>query len=163
MAIKINVSAKDQEAINHVLEKVGYRATRRKFHCTFGFIEAMIPHEEAPPFGQAVVAELQEFLHSSPLLYEVEKAMRFHHVLAFMPTAQALNHLKQMNRWLFKRVHELSEHRWGLNTQTIPENYTPHMTLGHLRRPDHRLQKIDTFAHTHPRYHLTQAAYVVFG
>lgn len=162
MAIKINVSAKDQEAINHALVKVGRHATRRKFHCTFGFIEGMIPPDEVASFGQEVMEELQDFIHPSPLLYEVEKAMRFHHVLAFMPTAQTLHTLKRVNLWLFKKVQELSDHRWGLNAQTRPENYTPHMTLGPFHRPDHRLKKINTFAHTHPQYHLTQTAYVVF-
>jgi hypothetical protein len=113
-------------------------------------------------FGQAVVDELQSLLHHEPLLYEVEKAMRFHHVLAFMPTAQALQHLKRVNLWLFEKVQELSGHRWELNDETLPENYTPHMTLGPFRRPEHRLKRLDAFAHMHPQYHLTQAAYVVF-
>lgn len=55
MAIKINVSPKDQEALNHALGKAGYPSTRRKFHCTFGFIDHLIPSDEVHSFGQAVV------------------------------------------------------------------------------------------------------------
>lgn len=163
MAIKINVSTKDQETINHVLQMAGYSPTRRKFHCTVGFIEKMIPSEELSSFGQAVVDALQDFVNHSELLYEVDKAEHlFKHVLAFMPTIQSEQNLKTINLWLLEKVQEISENRWGLNGQTLPENYIPHLTLCRTRRPDHRFRKLEEFASTHPSYQLTNAAYVVF-
>lgn len=164
MAIKINVSLKDQEALNHVLETAGYRPTRRKFHCTVGFIDKIIPSEEVHRFGQAVVDELQDLLHQRKLLYDVEKAAHlFRHVVAFLPTAQSEESLKEINLWLVEKVLELSENRWGLNEQTLPDTYTPHMTLWRTHRRDRRLKKLEEVASAHPCYHLTQAAYVVFG
>ena len=164
IAIEINVSAKDQEALNHVLKGAGYSSTRRKFHCTVGFIETMIPPEKVASFGQTVVDELQEMVDGLVLIYKVEKAVHlFKHVLAFVPTIQSEESLKEINRWLLEKVQEISKNRWSLNTQTLPENYEPHLTLWRTHHPDRRFRKLEEFASTHPSYHLTKAAYVVFG
>ena len=163
MAIKINVTAKDQEALNQVLTGAGYAPTRRKFHCTLGFIDKMIPLEEVSSFGQAVVDELQSVINEESPVYEVEKAVHlFKHVISFVPTIQSEESLKEINLWLWEKVQELSQNRWWLNEQTTPEKYKPHLTLGRARSPDRRFRKLEEFALTYPRYHLTQAAYVVF-
>lgn len=163
MAIKINVSPKDQEALNQVLKGAGYRPTRRKFHCTVGFIEKMIPRDEVAFFGQTVVDALQALIERLAPVYEVEKvAHLFKHVIAFVPTIQSEESLKEMNHWLVEKVQEISENRWDLDLHTLPENFRPHLTLGRTHRPDRRLRNLEEFALTHPRYHLVQAAYVVF-
>jgi len=164
MAIKINVSPKDQEALNHVLQEAGYHPTRRKFHCTIGFIEKMIPPEEVALFGQAVVDDLQALIEELSPVYEVENvAHLFNHVMAFVSTTRSEESLKEMNRWLLEKVQNLSQNRWELNEQTLPKNYRPHLTLGRIRRSDRRFRKLEEFALSHPRYQLAQAAYVVFG
>ena len=164
MAIKINVAQKDQEVINHTLERIGYPYQKRKFHCTIGFIEKTIPIEQAHSFGERIRKDLQEYLEVEPLLYEVDKALPlFGRVLAFLPTNRSQEHLKKVNLWLFHRVQEVSENQWGLNKETLPENYTPHLTFWHTHRPDHRLKKLEEFATTHPIYHLLNTGYVIFN
>jgi 2'-5' RNA ligase len=163
MAIKINMTQKDQKVLNRTLEATGYRPQRRKFHCTIGFIEKMIPSEEALSFGQSITHDLQEAIASEPFLYEVEKAVHlFGHVLAFVPTNRSQDNIKKINLWLFHRVHEISEGRWELNRESIPENYTPHLTLWHTHHPDHRFKKLQEFAETHPTYRLEETGYVIF-
>src|ERR1700722_3465773 len=98
MAIKANVSPKDREAINDILEKAGYSRQRKKYHCTLGFIQKMIPQEESAIFGQKITQELQQVIDSHPLFYEVEKADHiFGHVISFLPTPQSLAPLKEVN------------------------------------------------------------------
>ena len=164
MALKINVSRADQEAINHVLEKAGYTPQKRKFHCTIGFIEKMIPEEESVAFGQKITLLLQDTITPLQPLYEVDKAVHlFGHVIAFLPTAKALAQLQEMNIWLFDKVKEISGGRWELNEETQSQAYIPHLTLWRSRRPDRRLQKLAQVAETHPSYHLSEAAYVIFN
>ena len=164
MAIKINAAQKDQDALSRILEERGYSDQRRKFHCTLGFIEKGIPGEEADTFGKTICHELQKLVDVEPLLYEVGKAVPlFDRVLAFLPTTRSENHLKKLNVWLFHKVQEISEDRWGLNKKTLSENYTPHLTLWHTYRPDQRLKKLEEFASTHPIYHLANTAYVIFN
>lgn len=164
MAIKINVTRKDQEALNHALEAAGYKGQRRKLHCTIGFIEKMIPPDEVTSFGDAITRGLQELINQEPLLYEVDKvAHLFGHVIVFLPTTRSQENLKKINLWLFHKVQELSENRWELNRESTPENYVPHFTLWHTRRPDRRFKKLEKFAETHPVYSLAEASYVVFN
>ncbi len=163
LALKINVSKTDQEALNKVMESCGYAPQKRKFHCTFGFIEKMIPEDEADSFGQTITQHLQAYIDPLPPIYEVGKAAHiFGHVIAFEPTPQSRIHLEGINLWLSNKVNELSEGRFTLNEETKPGQITPHMTLWRTHRADQRLQKLETIADTHPSYHLTQAGYVVF-
>lgn len=164
MAIKINVTPKDQEALNHTLETAGYRPQKRKFHCTVGFIEKAIPFEEVNTFGQAIIQHLQILIDETPLVYEVDTAVHlFKHVLAFLPTSDSQGRLKEINFWLSQKVQEISENRWGLNRESVPDNYIPHLTLWRTHHPDHRFKKLNEFAKTHPTYHLRQAGYVIFN
>lgn len=164
MAIKINVSPKDQEALNQVLEKAGYAPQRRKFHCTVGFIEKMIPEAEAQAFGDIITQKLQDYIAPHIPVYEVEKAVHlFGHVVAFLPTAQSLATLKEINLWLFEQVREISGERWGLNEETCPHNYFPHLTLWRTRHPGPHLKKLEAIAEGRPSYSLTQAACVLFA
>ncbi len=163
MAIKINVFKEDQEMMNTLLEKAGYPRQKRKYHCTFGFIEKMIPEEEAASFGQKITSELQAFIDARPCVYEVEKAAHlFGHVIAFLPTVHSLNSLKEVNLWLFDKVKEMSEGRWSLNKETEAPNYNPHMTLWRTRRPDERFNKLESAIASHPSYRLVEAAHVTF-
>ncbi len=163
MAIKINVSQKDQGAINDALEKVGYPRQRRKYHCTFGFIEKMIPEEEVDTFGEKITHALQDYIDPLSPHYEVEKVGHlFGHVIAFLPTEKSLVSLREINLWLVEKVKEISEGRWELNTETQSQTYIPHLTLWRSRRPDQRLEKLKAFAETHPSYHLLEAGYVIF-
>lgn len=162
MAIKINVAPKEQEALYHALEAIGYKGQRRKLHCTVGFIEQMIPPAEIAAFGKVIIDELQGIIDQEPLLYEVDKvASLFGRVIGFLPTPSSQRHLKKINLWLFHRIEEMSQGRWGLNRESIPENYIPHLTLWHSHRPDHRFIKLEGIAETHPTYHLTNAACVI--
>ena len=164
MAIKINVTPKDQIALNHILETAGYRGQRRKFHCTVGFIEKIIPAEEAASLGETIIYALQEFVDLNPPLYEVDTAVHlFDRVLAFLPSLSSQESLKEINLWLLHKVQEISENRWGLNQESLPENYIPHLTLWHTHRPDLRFKKLEEFAATHPIYHLTDTAYIIFN
>lgn len=164
MAIKINVTKKDQETLNHGLEAAGYKSQRRKFHCTVGFIEKMIPPEESTAFGEAIAHSLQELIDQEPLLYEVDKVVHlFGHVIGFVPTLPSQESLKKVNLWLFHKVHEISKGHWALNKESLPENYIPHLTLWHTRRPDRRLKKLKEFAGIHPIYHLADASYVIIN
>lgn len=164
MALKINVAPKHQEALNHVLETAGYKGQKRKFHCTVGFIEKMIPAPEAPAFGQAITPALQEVIDCEPLVYEVERVVHlFGQVLAFLPTPSSQKNLLKINGWLFHKVQEISGNRWGLNKESLPENYIPHLTIWHTHRPDRRFKKLEELGKTHPTYRLTEAAYVVFN
>ena len=163
MAIKINVFYEDQKKINDILKKAGYESQRRKFHCTIGFIEKVIPEEEALIFGQKITRLLQEVIEPCPLLYEVEKAAHlFGHVIAFLPAAKSLVHLKKINIWLFDKVKEISEGQWSLNEETFSLNYIPHLTLWRARHPDSRFKELEEVAETHPAYQLSEAAYVIF-
>lgn len=163
MAIKINVSQKDQEAINDVFEKVGYPRQRRKYHCTFGFIEKMIPEEEVVAFGEKITHALQDYINPLSPQYEVEKADHlFGHVIAFLPTEKSLTILREINLWLSDKVKEISEGRWELNTETQSQTYIPHLTLWRTHRPDQRFEELKALAETHPSYHLSEAAYVIF-
>lgn len=163
MAIKINVTEQDQKALNNALESIGYGHQRRKFHCTIGFIEKMIPPEEIHSFGCMIIRELQEIISHEPLLYEVEKASHlFKRVLVFEPTAETQAHLRKLNLSLYQRVTGISKGRWELNMESVPENYTPHLTVWHTRHPDRRFKRLEEFALTHPTYHLGEAAFVVF-
>ena len=164
MAIKINVSQQDQEKINQMLEESHYARQKRKFHCTIGFIEKMIPSEEASSFGQTITHDLQQLIDQEPLDYEVDRAAHlFGHVLVFIPTLQSQARLKKLNLWLDHRIQEISGKQWGLNEQSVSENYKPHLTLWHTHRPDHRFKKLEKVAGTHPSYHLTDASYVLFN
>ena len=165
IAIKINVSQKDQEAINQMLEIAGYAHQKRKFHCTFGFIEKAIPELESSAFGQRVTQLLQEMLAFQPLLFEVGKSAHlFGHVIAFLPTAKSSLQLKKINIWLFDKVKEVSEGRWGLNEETFAPNYIPHLTLLRARRLDYRFKKLEElFAKSPPSFRLSEAAYVIFN
>lgn len=163
MALKVNVSKKDQESINDVLERAGYERQRRKYHCTFGFIEKTIPDEEVVSFGQEVTQKLQNFVGCQSLIYEVETtAHLFGHVIAFLPTSKSVIQLKEINTWLFNKITELSEGRFYLNIESSPQNYIPHMTLWRTRHLDARFKKLEELAQTHPSYVLTEASYVVF-
>lgn len=163
MAIKMNVSRKDQEAIHHLLETIGHARKRRKFHCTLGFVEKRIPENESTAFGEKITHWLQEVIDLQAPFYEVEKAAYlFGHVVAFLPTPQSLVSLKKMNIRLFEKVNEISEGRWRLSEETLPQNYTPHLTLWRTRHADHRLKTVEEFAKTHPIYPLSEAAYVIF-
>lgn len=147
-----------------MLEKAGYMGQKRKFHCTFGFIEKIIPEEESKVFGQRITQLLQELIESHLPVYEVEKAAHlFGHVVAFLPTAKSLSHLKEINSWLFDKVKEISEGRWSLNEETFSPNYTPHLTLWRTRSPDRRFKKLEEIAETHPSFHLLEASYVIFN
>lgn len=149
--------------MNEVLEKAGYAPQRRKFHCTVGFIENVIP-EEAQAFGDTIIRKLQDYITPHAPIYEVERAAHlFGHVIAFLPTAKSLSILKEMNLWLFDQVREISDERWGLNEETLPPNYFPHFTLWRTRHLDKRFEKLESLAEGHPAYSLTQAACVYFG
>ncbi|OJW52515.1 MAG: hypothetical protein BGO67_06130 [Alphaproteobacteria bacterium 41-28] len=163
MAIKINVSPKDQEAINDALEKVGYPRQRRKYHCTFGFIEKMVPEEESTAFGEKIIHMLQDYINPLSPHYEVEKAAHlFGHVIAFLPTDKSLATLREINLWLSDKVKDISEGRWELNTETQSQTYIPHLTLWRTRHPDHRFDGLKVAAEMHPSYHLSNAGYVIF-
>lgn len=156
MALKINVSPKDQEDLNRALIAAGYRGQRRKFHCTVGFIDNAIPKEDADSFGQSITNELQEVVDNLHPLYEVEKAAHlFGRVFAFLPTPASQIKLKEINLWLYNK-------KINLNKESVPENYTPHLTVWHSRRVERRFQNLEEYAHTHPIYRLTQASYVIF-
>lgn len=149
--------------MNQLLEKVGYGLQQRKFHCTVGFIEKMIP-DEARAFGDIITQKLQDYIAPHIPVYEVEKAAHlFGHVIAFLPTAKSLAVLKEINLWLFDQVRKISGERWGLNEETLPQNYFPHFTLWRTRRSDRRFHKLETLAEGHPSYSLTQAACVFFN
>jgi hypothetical protein len=164
MAIKINVSRKDQETINNFLEKAGYARQRRKYHCTFGFIEKSIPVEEAETFGKAIMHLLQEYIFLSPLCFEVETVVHiFGHVIAFLPTSSSLIQLKEMNQWLSQEIKETSTERWELNEETKNVNYVPHMTLWRTRHPGARLKRLQEIVKDHPSFHLIEASYVLFN
>src|SRR5579863_9609290 len=108
MAIKINVSKDDQDAINKAVVSSGYAPQKRKFHCTFGFIEKCIPDDESNNFGRKITQLLQEYIDSLSPTYEVEKASHlFGHVIAFEPTPQSRLQLQEINEWLFAKVHEV--------------------------------------------------------
>ncbi|MBI2707127.1 MAG: hypothetical protein HYX35_02275 [Proteobacteria bacterium] len=142
LAIKINVSLEDQEKIRRLLESVGEARKHPKFHCTVGFIEKITSENEATALGEKITTALQDHIDPHFPLYEVEKATHlFGHVIVFEPTPQAAQHLKEINRWLFKKVEELSNGSFHLNENTEPQNYTPHMTLWRARHPDKRLKK----------------------
>jgi len=163
MAIKINVSHEDRDAINRHLEEAGYGRQRRKFHCTFGFIEKVIPKEEVHSFGQMITKLLQDYLETRALTYEVKSAVHlFGHVIAFEPTSTSIPQLLGVNQWLFEKVKEVSKGRFSLNEETTPQKYTPHLTLWRTKRPDTRFEKLNKYAETHPSYTLSEAAYVVF-
>ncbi|MBS0272146.1 MAG: hypothetical protein JSR85_05815 [Proteobacteria bacterium] len=163
LALKVNVSKRDQEFINDLMEKAGYERQRRKYHCTFGFIEKMIPDQEVVSFGQKMTQELQELIKRQPPIYEVEMtAHLFGHVIVFSPTSKSLIQLKEINGWLFNKIAELSEGRFRLNKESEPQNYIPHMTLWRTRHLDVRFKKLEELSQTHPSYVLSEAAYVVF-
>jgi len=164
MAIKVNVSQLDCEKIDNFLENAGYKRQLKKYHCTFGFIEKMIPEEETVTFGQKITQLLQDYIDPLQPFYEVEKVAHvFEHVIAFLPTAKSLTQLKEINSWLSEKVKEVSEGRWELNEETQPQAYIPHLTLWRTRRLDDRFKKLEEVAATHPAYHLSQAAYVLFN
>lgn len=163
MAIKINVSHTDQDALNKILVDCGYAPQKRKFHCTFGFIEKMIPEEEANSFGLTITQLLQDFIDPLSPVYEVERASHlFRHVIAFEPTQKSLVQLQEINGWLKEKVIEISEGRFELNKETQSENYTPHLTLLRTRKPDSRFKRLESVAEAHPAFALTQAGYVIF-
>jgi hypothetical protein len=163
LAIKIDVPKTDQEAINKLLIECGYPPQKRKFHCTVGFIEKMIPDEETHSFGGQIVPLLQDFIRPLTPVYEVEKAVHiFKHVIAFIPTQRSLEQLHTINHWLHDKVKEISRGRFDLNQETQPETYTAHMSVWRTRKPDARFQKLEDIAQTHPTYSLTHASYVVF-
>lgn len=156
MALKINVSQNDQAALNHLLVESGYKSQSRKFHCTLGFIDKMIPEEELISFGDAIVREMQkEVLRIKPL-YEVDAAQfLFAHIIAFTPSVVTSRTLNEMHSWLSGKVAELSEKGWA-----IDEKYVPHMTLWRTRHLDSRFEKLKLLATKHPSYRLTEAAFV---
>jgi 2'-5' RNA ligase len=156
MALKINISKNDQAALNNLLIKSGYKPQNRQFHCTLGFIDKMIPEEELTSFGAVIVREMQKKISRIKPLYEVDAAQfLFGHIIAFTPSAATAGSLNELYKWLSDRVAELSEKRWA-----IDEKYVPHMTLWRTRHLDSRFEKLKLLAMEHPRYHLTEAAFV---
>lgn len=163
MAIKINVSPKDQKAINDILERAGYPRQKRKYHCTVGFIEKMIPEEESILFGEKITCVLQAHIQPFHLIYEVQEVVHlFGQVIAFLPTPNSLAFLKDINMWLGGKVKEISEGQWKLNKETASQNYTPHMTLWRAHHPDQQLERLQLLTMAQPFYHLSKAAYVLF-
>ena len=155
MALKINVSKNDQIAINKLLVESGYKPQNRKFHCTLGFIDKMIPKEEITSFGDAIVREMQKEASRIKLLFEVDAAQfLFGHIIAFTPSAATAGILNAIHRWLSERVAELSENEWA-----IDEKYVPHMTLWRTRHVDSRFEKLKLLVIKHPSYQLTEAAF----
>lgn len=158
MALKINISKNDQAALNHLLMGSGYKPQNRKFHCTLGFINKMIPEEELTSFGDVIVREMQKEVSKIKPLYEVDAAQfLFGHIIAFTPSVATGGILNEMHRWLSNKVVELSEKRW-----VIDEKYVPHMTLWRTRHLDTRFEKLKLLATKHPVYNLTEAAFVPF-
>jgi 2'-5' RNA ligase len=156
MALKINVSKNDQTALNNLLVESGYKPQNRKFHCTLGFIDKMIPEEELTSFGDAIVREMQKEVSRIRPLYEVDAAQfLFGHIIAFTPSVVKSRTLNEMHRWLSGKVAELSEERWA-----IDEKYVPHMTLWRTRHLDSRFEKLKLLALRHPSYYLTEADFV---
>ncbi|MBY0293559.1 MAG: hypothetical protein K2W92_09785 [Alphaproteobacteria bacterium] len=159
----MNVSRKDQETINNLMEKAGYVHQKRKYHCTFGFIEKLIPEEEAKAFGQDIVKLLQEHISLFPPLYEVEVvAHLFGHVMAFLPTSSSVIQLQEINQWLSQTVKKVSEGRYHLNEETKAPNYVPHMTIWRTRRLDARFERLQGLVKNHPPFRLIEAACVFF-
>ena len=162
MAIKINVSRNDQEAINDLLEKRGYKRQRRKHHCTLGFIDKMIPDEEAVSVGDALSAALQKQIKIQKPYFEIEGVrFLFKHVIAFVPTEPSYTILTEMNAWLFDEVKRLSKGDFELNQSTIAESYKPHMTLHRTRHLDSRFDKLDELTKSHQSFPLKEAAFVI--
>ncbi len=163
IAIKINVSSKEQEKIRNLLESVGETHKHPKFHCTVGFIEKIPSKDEAMALGEQIVTALQDHIHPHFPLYEVEAAtLLFGHVMAFTPTLQSEKELKDLNLWLFKKAEDISGGLFSLDKTTAPQNYIPHMTLWHTRHLDKRFRKLEEVIKHHPTYCLSDAAYVVF-
>jgi 2'-5' RNA ligase len=156
MALKINVSKNDQDALNDLLQKSGYTPQKRKFHCTLGFIDSMIPEEEITAFGDAIVREMQQEVTRIKPLYEVDAAQfLFKHVIALVPTPATAHTLNEMHCWLAEKVTDLSEGRWE-----VEEKFVPHMTLWRAHHLDGRFKKLELLVEKHPSYHLTEAAFV---
>ncbi|MDI9638290.1 hypothetical protein QPK87_32385 [Kamptonema cortianum] len=156
MALKINISKNDQAALNNLLMESGYKPQNRKFHCTLGFIDKMIPEEELISFGDIIVREMQKEVSRIKPLYEVDATQfLFGHIIAFTPSAATACTLNKLHRWLSERVDELSEKRW-----VIDEKYVPHMTLWRTRHLDSRFEKLKLLGAEHPIYHLSEVAFV---
>ncbi len=156
MALKINVSKNDQATLNNLLIESGYKSQKRKFHCTLGFIDSMIPEEEVTTFGDAIVREMQKEVSRIKPLFEVDAAQfLFKHVIALVPTAATAQTLNEMHRWLAEKVTDLSEGRWE-----VEEKFVPHMTLWRARHLDARFEKLKLLAAKHPSYPLVEAAFV---
>ncbi|MBL8675962.1 MAG: hypothetical protein JNJ47_00830 [Alphaproteobacteria bacterium] len=157
MALKINISKNDQASLNHLLIESGYKPQNRKFHCTLGFIDKMIPEEKLTSFGDIMVRKMQKEISRIKLLYEVDATQfLFGHIIAFTPSTSTAGILNELHRWLSGRVAELSENKW-----TIDEKYVPHMTLWRTCHLDSRFEKLKLFSAKHPIYHLTEAAFVL--
>lgn len=163
MALKVNVSVQDREVINQLLEKAGFPPQKKKFHCTLGFIEKMIPEEEVLSFGNKITQELQEYVDAQPLIYEIEKvAHLFRHVIVFLPTEKSRLDLRKANLWLHEKVKEVSNQRWNLNRETVPENYIPHMTVWRTPRLDDRFKTLEELTKPPLAFQLTEAGFVLF-
>lgn len=163
LAIKVNVSREDQETVNSLMEKAGYVHQKRKYHCTFGFIEKLIPKEEAKAFGQEIVKLLQEHISLFSPLYEVETAAHlFGHVIAFLPTLTSARQLHEINQWLLQKVKEVSKGRFQLNEKTKSLSYVPHMTIWRTRHLDARFERLQGLVENHPTFPLSEAACVFF-
>ena len=163
LAIKVNVSREDQETVNSLMEKAGYAHQKRKYHCTFGFIEKLIPEEEGKAFGQEIVKLLQEHISLFPPLYKVETAAYlFGHVIAFLPTPTSAQQLQEINQWLLQKIKEVSKGRFQLNEKTKAPHYIPHMTLWRTRRLDARFKRLQGLVENHPTFLLREAACVFF-
>ncbi len=123
----------------------------------------MIPDEEAHFFEGKITKELQSFVGAYSLTYVVEKAdVFFQKVIVFVPTEICLKHLQRANQWLTEKVKQLSGDCWGLNHETIPENFTSHMTLWRILRPDKRLSSLQGSIQEELSFHLTEAGFVLF-
>lgn len=164
MAIKINISKANQKALDEILEQAGYPHQRRKAHCTFGFIKDSIPEEAVVSFGDEIMRLLQEHIKDNFPLYEVGEVVHiFDHVVALMPKEGSLEHLHEVNRWLYSKVIEVSNNRWTLSEETSPQNFKPHMTVWRTRRIDKRFVRLkELCTENQVSCPLTEASYVVF-
>ncbi len=162
MALKINASSQDREKIDALMEAAGYTHQRKKYHCTLGFIENSIPDEEVQSFGEQIVLDMLAYLQKNPLVYEVKKVeLVFHRVVAFLPNDMSRVKLQEANQWLFEQISEVSRGRWGLNKETIPENYIPHMTVWRTRKPDQKLKILQESLKEVHAFRLTDPAFVL--
>lgn len=127
LVIKLDVTDNAQDTIinQQIRKAAGMPEKKARHHLTIGYIEAVLPDQTMDQLGQKITKDLAEHYKNSNLQFKVKGAEQpFGNAVALIPLNE--DELKGINGTVDKIITTYGQ---TLNNKTMPNAYTPHMTL----------------------------------